>query len=112
MVPSARFHNILRRWFLAWNRKYFNNRLPLNTQLVIEANDTKHAEVTSYYDGTYKISIDPATLYFLKFAKLNLLHEMVHLDHFVTGHPRIQHGALFQLDMVRLAQLGALKDIW
>jgi hypothetical protein len=112
MVPSAKSHNILRRWFLAWNRKYFDNRLPLNTQLVIEAIDKNHAEVIPLDDGRYKISIDPATLYFAKFAKLKLIHEMVHLDHFVTGHPRIQHGALFQLDMVRLAQLGALREIW
>jgi SprT-like family protein len=105
-------HTLLRRWYLANNRKYFDNLLPLDTELVIEPLDAEHAKATKLDDGRYKLSLDPGCLYFTKFAKMMFLHEMAHIHHWVQGRHGIQHGQKFQEEMLRLAAAGAFKDIW
>jgi hypothetical protein len=96
----------LTKAYKQYNRRYFGNKLPdpsevkviwedLGEQLmglqdedVITIN-SKHRRINPVWRGT-------------------LLHEMVHLK----CPKRVNHGPKFQKEMMRLARLGALKDVW
>ena len=58
--------------------------------------------------GTYVVRIDPSIKFTRAFSKLVLLHEMAH----IKVWPYEWHGIQFNEEMLRLAQLGALRGLW
>lgn len=98
----------LQRAYRYYNRKYFNNELPnppnvkvkwgtiapdMGMQLGMEITiNSKHRSCQRLWRGT-------------------LLHEIVHL--YLDDTPiRADHGKEFQAEMLRLAKLGAFRNIW
>lgn len=105
-------HWSLRRYYLHFNRKYFDGQLPLNVQVTWEPNDSSSHACTHrqrWTDGswTFHIKMDPALKGVLDFMLILLLHEMVHVK---LWDPK--HGKKFQAEMHRLAEMGAFDDLW
>ncbi len=99
-------HAQLRRWFLAYNRKWFGGRLPEDMDVYYAPDDGAHGLAISANTGEQSIKVDTASMG-TRYAKLVLLHEMVH--HYTGDYG---HGEKFQNGMKRLALLGAFKTIW
>ncbi len=99
-------HTELKAWFRYFNRKHFDSRFPADTDVFYAPDDRLHGEAAGYPNGEGAIKID-TTVAGTRYAKLVLLHEMVHLD---TGD--YSHGKRFQQGMLRLAAKGALRNIW
>lgn len=98
-------HYQLGRWFRSYNKRYFEDRLPPDTDVFYAPIDN-HAHCEIHQNGERIIIIDTA-LWGLRHARGDLLHEMVHLD---TGD--FTHGKVFQSGMQRLAKAGAFRNIW
>lgn len=105
----------LRRWYLAFNRAWFNSELPDDVTLFWEPAHGCIGECErDNYGGVFRLSesdivvrLDPTIRFSETIAKLTLLHEMCHIK-----LPRANHGPRFQAEMLRLAQLGALRKLW
>jgi hypothetical protein len=98
-------HSQLRGWYIRFNTKWFDNRLPLDMDVFYAPSDGCHGELV--VDGESRhIQIDTA-IGDSKFQQLILLHEMTHYD---TGD--FGHGARFQAGMLRLAKAGAFRNLW
>lgn len=104
----------LKLWYTQYNRCFFNSELPESVILVWEPVPACHGETTTVFEieqGVFSVKIDPALKGVVKFAKITLLHEMVHIALWAR-HPQHQHGKLFNDRMLKLAQDGALKKLW
>jgi hypothetical protein len=97
----ASSHWSLRRYFNYYNRKYFGGRLPADTQLIWDAQGSTHA-----YAINGSIHMDHALRGFTKYAKMVLLHEMVHIE-----NPRLSHGIKFRNRIRQLFEAGAFDDL-
>jgi hypothetical protein len=98
----------LRRWYNAFNRQWFGDRLPKDTVLRYEVVNGAQAECIENLDGRYLIRLNPAIAWAQRNAKMALMHEMAHV---AIGNEH-GHGKKFQEEMLRLAQCGALKNLW
>ena len=99
----------LKKWFRTFNKRYFDGTLP-NCVVFWEP-----AFVTGDELGEVKqegeriiLRIDPSIRFTSAVTKLVLLHEMSHLRLW----PYLGHGRKFQAEMLRLAALGAFKNLW
>ena len=115
-------------WFRSFNRRYFKGRL---VEPVIYFDNIGNYEgnpvcgqLTSPGYRVYRVvgkkwkciegrpeiristKLQPPWLWFQ--AKLTLLHEMAHL----ALPNKIEHGSVFQKEMVRLAKAGAFEGLW
>jgi hypothetical protein len=106
----------LYRWH---NKKHFGNRLPDAVWVGWhETVNKKHAaEFVSFKDGSFAIFLKPKLkkLGTTSYAHSCLLHEMVHCKLMMDGkRPSVYNGhdRLFQNEMKRLANIGALKSLW
>ena len=99
-------HLQLKQWFRYYNRKWFESRFPADTDVYYAPDDNCHGMAIGEWNGEGSIKIDTAVAG-TRYAKLVLLHEMVHLD---TGD--YTHGKRFQAGMLRLAAIGALRNLW
>lgn len=99
-------HTELKKWFNYFNRKWFDSRFPADMDVYYAPDDRCHGLAIGDQNGEGSIKIDTAVAG-TRYAKLVLLHEMVHLD---TGD--YGHGRRFQNGMLRLAALGAFRNLW
>lgn len=102
----TRSHSQLRRWFNAYNRKWFGSRLPSELHVFYAPDDNNHGLAVDFPEGLKFIKVD-TTVAGTRFAKMVLLHEMNHHDTDDFGH-----GEKFQEGMKRLAKAGAFRNIW
>lgn len=100
-------HTQLRRWYRELNRKWFDGSLPDDMDLLYAPMDDAHGLAICHANEERVIIVDPVLAAYPRFTRLILIHEMCH--HY-TG--QWNHGAKFQLCMVRLAMRGAFKRIW
>jgi hypothetical protein len=106
----------LRNWFLTYNRRYFNGRLPEDTVLEWSSKMVSGTIERAHIHGATQCTVKGCDRSFIRMhpkirnmecvVLLTLLHAMVHLD----GH--ISHGPKFQRGMKRLADRGAFRDLW
>lgn len=99
-------HSQLRRWYVSYNRRWFGGQLPADMDVYYAPDDGAHGLAISTNTGEQSIKVDTASMG-TRYAKLVLLHEMVH--HYTGDY---KHGEKFQNGMKRLALLGAFKNIW
>jgi hypothetical protein len=104
----------LQKLYDKYNKLYFNGELPSDTQ-VGWMDYPKHTPVaeTATADGCgvihHTIYLSHYIRPFKTIPKQTLLHEMVH----VKLHPYSKHDRKrFDAEMLRLAQAGALHDLW
>lgn len=119
----------LQRYFDEYNRRYFGNSLPPCNTIFTDLS-RKHKGAVGHYvpvqyekkspeDGIWRLS---RTEHFIEvdhrvknmgiFWQSTLLHEMAHL---AVGlkHKRVKsHGRIWQKEMLRLATIGAFKNLW
>lgn len=115
----------LRRWYSAYNDKYYAGKLPpCKTEWV---DLTKHRAIGRYhpvvlerFNGNswkyhrtdHEIHLCPRIKQLVSISQGTLLHEMAHLWVGIN-HPRAQpHGRIWQKEMLRLATIGAFKNLW
>jgi len=58
--------------------------------------------------GEFVIRVNPAVRGWKALRNWVVLHEMAHIH----IYPNRNHGKKFQAEMLRLAQIGAFKDVW
>lgn len=97
----------LRRWYRTFNRKWFADELPHEADVFYAPLDDSIAEMTWDAAETPVIRIDPIFSICARMVRLALLHEMAHIHLHSTSH-----GVLFQAEMLRLANAGAMKGLW
>lgn len=99
-----------------YNDLYFAGQLPKN--VTIEWGNLGYLNdmglTTQRRDGSFLIVIDRGTNQTDKQALMTLLHEECHveLDYLERADSLDVHGPAFQGCMLRLAQKGAMKDLW
>ena len=98
-------HQELRRWFLIYNRKYFGNKLPRETDALFAPVEGHHAFIEDT-DGAVTLQIDTRYAVDAKLWKLSLLHEMAHYS---SGDWK--HGVKFHIEIARLFEAGAYKGL-
>jgi hypothetical protein len=106
----------LTKWYMKYNKLYFNNQLPLGVLVGWEIQeDSAHLNTVTFNkkdDGMDMqiavIRLDPKKHQGARDDRLSLLHEMAHLK----LHPWSKHGKRFNNEMRRLAVEGALDDLW
>jgi hypothetical protein len=104
VLRSGAMDKKLRRAYLFYNRKYFNNDLPPDAEIVWEQLPTT---LLGYQQGE-KIAINAKLKSAYVLYRMTLLHEMCHL-HLPDG---VKHGKRFQDEMRRLANEGAFDGLW
>lgn len=100
-------HTQLRRWYTYFNWRWFDGALPEDMDVLYAPMDDAHGLAECHPNEERIITIDTMYAGAPRIAKLTLFHEM---NHHYTG--QWNHGAKFQLGMVRLAMIGAFKNIW
>ena len=99
--------NQLRRWYLKYNRLYFDNALPKNTRIWWEVPTGAYADCVEE-NGVWRVRINPSLAGWPQLAKFTLLHELAH----IKLSPYLGHGEQFNAEMLVLAQKGAFNDLW
>lgn len=95
------------RWYQKYNRLYFGGKLHAVSIWYEVPSSGGFADCQLKEDG-WQVRINPALAGWPQLAKLTLLHELVH----IRLHPYKKHGKKFNAEMLRLAQCGALNDLW
>jgi hypothetical protein len=111
----VRSNRTLKRLYNEYNRKYFSGRLPdalvtFTTPAEMKRSGlAKHTcAVTCFNPGLRPaIFISRTKHKTWGYIKSDLLHECCHV-----ARPRANHGKVFQQEMLRIAKLGAFRDIW
>lgn len=96
-------HISLKRAFNLYNRKYFNNELPVDTSVIW---CPLHKENGTCTPSLKEIRICTTLMSSPKLMRIILLHEMIHLK-----SPRLTHGKGFKAEKDRLYTLGAYDDL-
>jgi predicted SprT family Zn-dependent metalloprotease len=99
---------VLERTYRRYNRKYFGNRLPKHTDMLLRWGNIAGM---GYQMGD-EIVINRKDRSRDSVWKLTLLHEMCHLALPNAKPTDGFHGRDFQKEMLRLAKAGALKGLW
>lgn len=109
----------LRGRYDKFNRKYFGNRLPKGKQVLViwrKPFIAGHgAELCFPFEKNQPLVLVNPILKKIgaeNYSIQSLLHEMCHLHLWVQGKSYKGHGWLFQNEMKRVANLGALRGIW
>jgi Zn-dependent peptidase ImmA (M78 family) len=122
MIAHASKGNYLQRLFGQYNWRYFGSRLSKSILIiqkelpkrrygrVMHNMRIRRANSSKWTNVDILILIN--TAHRRNEQRLTLLHEMVHVDLDMKGHSRVQHGKLFQKEMLRLAKAGALSKLW
>lgn len=103
----------MQKHFAEFNKEYFGNRLPKNTEIAwsIKAlRDEGYMGLTIEDDEGFTILLDiqMKNIGYEKVSDATLIHEMAHVD----CYPIFGHGKCFQDDMLRIATMGGFRDIW
>lgn len=98
----------VQRWYRDYNRKYFGGKLPKHVKIHLTWDHEHRGWLEGKAPQFGVIHINPECGGHSGYARLTLLHEMVHLEQWPSGH----HGERFQERMRALAAAGAMKGIW
>jgi SprT-like family len=96
----------LRRWYREFNRKYHNGELP-NDVDIFYAPMEDCSGLVDFHHGETLLIINPMCALDSTVLRMTLHHEMAHIKTQVRGH-----GSVFQQEMLRLAKLGAFRNLW
>lgn len=113
-MPTSPCDRRLRRWYRAFNVKWWAGELPEDVEVFFGTCEKDHgmyAYSEDYLDekvSGFELCVDHRWVDDDRIAKWWLLHEMAHL----AVMPFAGHGDVFQNEMKRLAQAGAFKGIW
>jgi len=100
----------LKEFYARYNLKYFRGFLPANTLVVWgEPGESKMAITRKDEYGRYEIILSRHFNVADSTTDLTLLHEMVHVR---SWEKTLEHGPAFQKEMHRLADEGAMEDLW
>lgn len=117
----------LQRYYKTYNRKYFGNELPACETFFKNLQKMSKGAIGHYvpveyeifrngqwvpHRKTHRIEIDPKAKTMGIFWQSTLIHEMAHLS-VGLKHKRVKsHGRVWQKEMLRLATIGAFKNLW
>lgn len=100
----------LKEIYNQYNLKYFRNWLPANTLVVWGEPGEKRMGLTRKDEyGRFEIVISRRYNVAESTTDLTVLHEMVHVE---SWDKTLEHGPAFQKEMHRLADEGAMEDLW
>ena len=106
----------LKRAFLSFNRRYFNGRLPKETEVKYSKKIFRKHHFLGHAiylkNALSLIRIAKELKRTPTIAQLVLLHEMCHIALMQQGRFLENHGTRFQKLMLKLAKKGAFKDLW
>ena len=107
LAPTMQAH------YAEFNKKYFAGRLPKDTAVVWSTHylrDAGDMGLTIPWKGSFTILLDyqMKTIDYEKVEDGTLIHEMSH----VYCYPIMGHGKCFQGNMLRIAKMGGLSQIW
>ncbi len=109
-----RASSYLKGLYNIYNHLYFDGKLPANTKLFFVSKIGKSNSVAKSTCAVTYFSEPPVIVIqrtkkmkSMRYVVADLLHEMVHL-----AKPRAEHGEVFQQEMKRLANAGALQNVW
>ena len=108
----------IKQWYDFYNQRYFHSELPENTEieytnLYDQLGRPAMGVTDAYRNGRYKIRLDVKYNLAGSTARLTLLHEMAHIQvRLWPVEDFDMHGPLFQMVMHRLANQGAMEDLW
>ena len=102
----------LKRWYRNFNKRFFNGSLTDDVELFYGncVRDMHWYAYTSDFDDKegFEICIDKQFENDETFAKILLLHEMIHIK---TWKARKCHGEEFEKEIIRLVKIGAYKGL-
>lgn len=98
--------NRLHRAYRAYNRRYFGNLLPNPPDVTIRWEELGNQLMG--YQLEDEIVINRKDRHRESLWRLTLLHEMLHL----ALPDEKAHGKRFQDGMLRLAKMGAFRNLW
>ena len=98
----------LRRWYQDYNRKWFSGDLPEHTDILYAPVQGCLADVGYCPAHDFVLRINPRFAVDTCMVRMTLLHEMVHMKLW----PYKIHGKRFQVEMQKLAVLGAFRGLW
>jgi predicted SprT family Zn-dependent metalloprotease len=106
--------SLLKRWYNKYNAEFFGGELPDEVQLVWEA-CAAHGE-TYQIEDVFGIRINPHCRTLWKggrqgWARLTLIHEMVHIKLWASGRKLKSHGKAFDEEIVRLCQFRSYRAL-
>ena len=127
MASKSNHQRFLEHYFHIFNKKYFSSSLSTNTQLRwclrFKKPHEKYYAVTNRYreinkvkrskeDSFYIIISNQAKKVGTSFILMTLLHEMAHIATWKSDKSKKGHGPVWQKEMLRLAKMGAFKNLW
>ena len=110
-IAKAHFSdNQLRRLFLEFNRLYWNDSLPHDTEIVLVPLKGKIVGLCAKQtDGSFIITLCPSITGFPRYTKLILIHEMCHIATWESKGD--SHGKAWKKEVLRVLTAGAVKYI-
>ena len=108
----------LEKWFKAFNRRFFENRIDPRVQVRFAMSEDDLDEIGNDCDGVYLIEekvilIDKGLRPYGRMVQVILLHEMIHAEfpHHISQPFTEDHGMVFQHRMVELFNTGAFDGL-
>ncbi len=103
----------LNQWYFAFNHQYFQDELPNDVIITRTLNDDRFMALTFENSEHYHIAINPKYNISTKSERIDLLHEMCHVQMFIENDYQLDdHGSHWQACMHRLANQGAFENLW
>lgn len=99
----------LRRWYRDYNRRHFGGKLPADVAIVYETVAGAFGDCLKMADGWFRIRINPDLNIGRRSRRFTLVHEMAHVKLWDRNQ---RHGPVFDAEMLRLANAGAMKGLW
>jgi SprT-like family protein len=99
------------RWYARrYYKKYWGKSLPKECHVRFEKLQRGYLGVTTFvgHPPIFVVSISNEIKNWDRTVRLTLLHELCH----VALSVKIEHGPKFQLEMLRIANLGAFMGLW
>ena len=96
-------------WYRVYNERWFNGELPEDVDVLWAPVKGCCADVDVLYSDpeSYILRINPAFALDKNIARINLIHEQVHIKLW----PYKKHGPRFHTEIQRLAALGAYRGL-
>lgn len=101
----------LKGWYDSYNEDYFLGQLPKDTLVQYGDLGPLVSGITLQSSGQFHIIVSLKLNPTPQEAHFTLLHECVHVKLW-NKHLLDDHGIEFQTEMVRLAEIGAFKELW
>lgn len=103
----------LDEWYASFNHSYFQDELPKMVVITRNLADDRFMAITDYDNGYFHIGINPKFNLSTKTERINLIHEMCHVQGFVEHDDEFdQHGMKWQACMHRVADQNGFNDLW